>query len=123
MEWEERSNYNDFLYVVRVTNTTKDYEKDKWYGNQNSIKAKRYVFEIHCDVLVLTPENSLAKTYEDKNELRVILEVPKINERDKNIQELLRGIEPSVNDEGYYGTIRYERKYDKDNYRIEIVNK
>ncbi len=69
-------------------------------------RNKKYPFEIQdvvkYEVEVATDEKSVAKTYETKNTLIVVLHVPKISYKNEEIQKLLAWANSKKYDENYY---------------------
>lgn len=74
------------------TNENNSFNNPKIEGEEQPVNENAFETEylIEYDIEVSTSKNSLAKTYEDKNEMIAILEVPKSDYKNENIQKLLK---------------------------------
>lgn len=86
------------------TKEKNSFNNPKIEGEEQAISENAFETEylIEYTIEVSTPKNSLAKTYEDKNEMIAILEVPKSDYKNENIQKILKWARTKVRANDYY---------------------
>lgn len=89
------------------TNENNSFNNPKIEGEEQPVNENAFETEylIEYKIDISTPKNSLAKTYEDKNEMIAILEVPKADYKNENIQKLLKWARTKVREDDYYRDI------------------